>query len=113
MSSEPGGPASRGSHRAWLTGLDEADAPSRADGPRLRWPTGLLAPTPGAGLAVSDQPRPLQAVNIEDVAFQSTFVHELLDRTRLPARAVHPDADKVTRARALAARYEGGKVYHL
>jgi len=102
-----------GSHRAWLTGLDEADAPSRADGPRLLWPTGLLAPTPGAGLAVSDQPRPLQAVNIEDVAFQSTFVHELLDRTRLPARAVHPDADKVTRARALAARYEGGKVYHL
>src|SRR5664280_472227 len=92
-----------GSHRAWLTGLDEADAPSRADGPRLLWPTGLLAPTPGAGLAVSDQPRPLQAVNIEDVAFQSTFVHELLDRTRLPARAVHPDADKVTRGWALAA----------
>ena len=47
------------------------------------------------------------------MAFQSTFVHELLDRTRLPARAVHPDADKVTRGWALAARYEGGKVFHV
>ena len=32
---------------------------------------------------------------------------------RVPARAIHPDKDKVTRARALAARYEAGKVFHL
>ena len=38
---------------------------------------------------------------------------EVLGRTRLPAMAVFPDKDKVTRARTLAARYEAGKVFHL
>jgi hypothetical protein len=47
------------------------------------------------------------------VTFEGTFVRELLSRTNLPAVAVHPDRDKVTRARTLAARYEAGKVYHL
>jgi predicted phage terminase large subunit-like protein len=52
-------------------------------------------------------------VNIEATQYQSTFVREILARTRLPANAIHPDRDKVTRARALAARYEAGKVFHL
>ena len=38
---------------------------------------------------------------------------EVLSTTRLPAISVYPDKDKVTRARALAARYEAGKVFHL
>ena len=38
---------------------------------------------------------------------------EVLSNTRLPAISVYPDKDKVTRARALAARYEAGKVFHL
>ena len=58
-------------------------------------------------------PRALTAVNIEAVAHQSTFVREVLGNTRLPAMAVYPDKDKVTRARTLAARYESGKVIHL
>jgi hypothetical protein len=45
--------------------------------------------------------------------FQSAFVRELLNRTHLPVVPVHPDRDKVTRARPLAARYEAGKVFHL
>jgi hypothetical protein len=53
------------------------------------------------------------AVNIEATHYQSTFVHELLARTGLPARKIYPDRDKVTRARTLAARYEAGKVFHL
>jgi len=47
------------------------------------------------------------------VTFASTFAREVLARTRLPAREVHPDRDKVTRARALAARMEAGKVSFL
>ena len=50
---------------------------------------------------------------IETTVFQATFVSELLARTQLPAVAVRPDRDKVTRARTLAARYEAGKVFHL
>lgn len=45
--------------------------------------------------------------------FQAVFVRELLARTHLPAVPVRPERDKVTRARALAARYESGKVFHL
>jgi predicted phage terminase large subunit-like protein len=52
-------------------------------------------------------------VNIEATHYQSTFVRELRARTGLPARAVYPDRDKVTRARTLAARYEVGKFFHL
>ena len=58
-------------------------------------------------------PRPLSALNIESTAFQVVFTKELLRTTRLPARAVHPDRDKVTRALPVAARYEAGKVFHL
>jgi predicted phage terminase large subunit-like protein len=58
-------------------------------------------------------PRALTALNIEATQHQSTFVREVLGRTRLPASPVYPDSDKVTRARALAARFEGHKVYFL
>lgn len=105
-------------HREWLTGIRDG-APSegeryvRSDGPRLLWPTALL-PAGHAGWAHADHAaRPLVALTIESTVFQSTFTREMLARTRLPARAVHPDRDKVMRARALAARYEGRKVFHL
>jgi predicted phage terminase large subunit-like protein len=52
-------------------------------------------------------------VNIEAVQYQSTFVRELVTETRLPARAIRPERDKVFRSRSLAARYEAGKVFHL
>jgi predicted phage terminase large subunit-like protein len=104
-------------HRAWVTGVDDAGAPvtsGPADaGPRLLWPTESL---PAGFTGLTDRytaARPLVAVNIEATQYQSTFVRELLARTGLPARAVYPDKDKVTRARTLAARYEGGKVFHL
>ena len=57
--------------------------------------------------------RLFESVNVEATAYQNTFVRELLGHTHLPVRAITPDRDKVTRARALAARYEGGKVFHL
>jgi predicted phage terminase large subunit-like protein len=104
-------------HRRWLTGLEDggtraAEGPAIA-GPRLLWPTETL-PAGFAGLTDRHTgPRPLVVVNIEATQYQSTFVRELLARTGLPARAIHPDKDKVTRARALAARYEAGNVFHL
>jgi predicted phage terminase large subunit-like protein len=104
-------------HRRWLTGLEDggtraAEGPAIA-GPRLLWPTETL-PAGFAGLTDRHTgPRPLAVVNVEATQYQSTFVRELLARTGLPARAIHPDKDKVTRARALAARYEAGKVFHL
>jgi predicted phage terminase large subunit-like protein len=63
--------------------------------------------------SVNDSPRSFESINIESVQHQSTFVREILGTTNLPARPVRPDKDKVTRSRALAARYEAGKVYHL
>jgi len=107
-------------HRAWLTGRTDAaqaGAPAefgRPEGPRLLWP-GSLLPEGFAGLSGSPLPfpRPIVALNIEATQHQSTFVREMLARTSLPARAVYPDHDKVTRARTLAARYEAGKVFHL
>jgi hypothetical protein len=107
-------------HRAWLTGrtdAGQAGAPAdfgRPDGPRLLWP-GTLLPEGFAGLSGAPVagPRPIVALNIEATQHQSTFVREMLARTNLPARAVYPDHDKVTRARTLAARYEARKVFHL
>jgi phage terminase large subunit-like protein len=102
-------------HRAWLTGLDEAGAPdgSLTDGPRLLWPTASLPPGFVGLTTTNPAARPLVVLNIEATTFQSTFTRELIGRTRLPARAVFPDHDKVTRARTLAARYESGTVFHL
>jgi predicted phage terminase large subunit-like protein len=104
-------------HRRWLTGREEdgslvATGPG-TEGPRLLWPTEKL-PAGFAGLTDRcPAARPLVAVNIEAVIFQSTFVREILARTGLPATKVYPDHDKVTRARAIAARYQAGKVFHL
>jgi predicted phage terminase large subunit-like protein len=105
------------SHGPWLTGLDAAGTPITsglpATGPRLSWPLDRL-PAGFAGTTDSyPAPRSLSALNIESTAFQVTFTQELLRTTRLPARKVYPDKDKVTRARALSARYQEGKVFHL
>jgi hypothetical protein len=106
-------------HRRWLTGrtdsMEYGAAPTYGvpDGPRLLVPIGLLPSGFGGTGGYPTQPRHLARVCIEAVTFEGTFVRELLNRTNLPAVAVHPDRDKVTRARALAARYEARKVYHL
>jgi hypothetical protein len=107
-------------HRAWLTGRTDSMEPGVSPtyghdrGPRLLWPATQLPErwlgTAGPTYAV---PRVLSALNIEAVAFQSSFTHEILNSTRLPARSIRPDRDKVTRARALAARMESGKVFFL
>ena len=49
---------------------------------------------------------------IENNQFQSALVQDLLSTTRLPVIGKRSDVDKVTRARAVAARYEAGKVFH-
>jgi phage terminase large subunit-like protein len=108
-------------HRQWLTGMkhDELthtevpDTGTFAQSPRLLLPLGLLPPGFAGATANPAAPRGLVGLNVEATAFQSTFAREVLAKTRLPAKAVHPDKDKVTRARALAARYEAGKVFHL
>ena len=107
-------------HRAWLTGrtdsMEQGATPTYGhhEGPRLLWPRTLLAER-WIGLAgpLVPVPRTVSALNIEATQHQSTFVRELLARTRLPARAVYPERDKVTRARTLAARFEAGKVFLL
>src|SRR5664280_150724 len=103
--------------RQWLTGVDDGGAPMVSgpalSGPRLLWNLDTL-PSGFAGTTESyPAPRSLSALNIESTAFQVTFTRELLRTTRLPAREVHPDRDKVTRALPVAARYEAGKVFHL
>ena len=104
-------------HRQWLTGLDAAGTPNLsglpASGPRLSWPLDKLPPGFSGTTETYPAPRAISAVNIESVAFQATFTRELLRTTRLPARAVYPDRDKVIRARSLAARYEAGTVFHV
>lgn len=105
-------------HRAWLTGLTDAgelisSGPPYETGPRLSWPLDKL---PAGFAGTTDRhpaPRVLTAVNIESVQAQVLFTRELLRTTRLPANPVYPDADKVSRARPLAARYEAGTVCHL
>jgi len=104
-------------HRPWLTGLHDdgtlVAAGPALSGPRLLWPVDRL-PAGFAGVHGSfPAPRPFVSVNVESTVFQVTFTRELLRTTRLPARAVYPDKDKVSRARALAIRYEQGKVFHL
>jgi hypothetical protein len=106
-------------HRRWLTGrtdsLEYGSRPAYGEptGPRLLWPLELLPP--GFAGAVGDRARPRLLVRlvIEIGMFQGTFVGEVLSHTHLPAVGVRPDRDKVSRARALAARYEAGKVFHL
>ena len=102
-------------HRAWLTGVDDVGLPldSMATGPCLLWPLGRLPEGYAGARGVASVPRALASLNIEATIFQSTFSREVLAKTRLPARAMFPDKDKVTRSRTLAARMEAGKVYFL
>jgi len=106
-------------HRKWLTGQDDQGAyietvGDNPPGPRLLWPVKMLPPSfAGIHSTYPEVPRQLSALNIEATQHQSTFVREMLARTRLPASPVYPDTDKVTRARTLAARFEGHKVHFL
>jgi hypothetical protein len=106
-------------HRKWLTGVNDdgtippTDEGGLLSGPRLLWPVKLLPPGPATRGCSPDAPRPLSALKIEASTFQSTFVAEVLNKTRLPVGPVHPDRDKVTRSRTLAARMEAGKVFFL
>jgi predicted phage terminase large subunit-like protein len=54
----------------------------------------------------------IERILVENNQFQSALVQELLNTTRLPVVGKRADVDKVTRARAVAARYESGKVHH-
>lgn len=56
----------------------------------------------------------LAAIIIENQQYQSTLVTEMMtDYPRLPIRGKRADSDKDTRAEAVAAKYEAGKVFHL
>ncbi len=54
----------------------------------------------------------VERILVENNQFQSTLVQDLLNTTRLPIIGKRADVDKVTRARAVAARYEAHKVFH-
>ena len=54
----------------------------------------------------------MSRIVIENNQFQSTLVKDLIDTTNLPVVGKKTDIDKVTRARAVAARYESHKVWH-
>jgi predicted phage terminase large subunit-like protein len=52
-------------------------------------------------------------VIVESQQFQSTLIQEVMrDYPRIPIEGKKSDVDKVTRARAVAAKYEAGKVFH-
>jgi predicted phage terminase large subunit-like protein len=52
-------------------------------------------------------------VLVEKVQFQSTLIQEVMeDYPRIPIEGKPADGDKVTRARAVAAKYEAHKVWH-
>ena len=55
----------------------------------------------------------INLVVVESVQFQSTLVQEVMETyPRIPIEAKKADTDKVTRARAVAAKYEAHKVMH-
>ncbi len=54
----------------------------------------------------------ISRIVIESNQFQSALVKEIINTTPLPVVGKKADVDKVTRARAVAARYESGKVFH-
>ena len=59
-------------------------------------------------------PRPIGIINIESNQFQSTLVSEMREsHPHLPVKRHDTDTDKGTRAEAVAAKYEDGKIYHL
>ena len=52
-------------------------------------------------------------VRCENQQFQSTLIQEVMrDYPKIPIEGVRQDVDKVTRARAVAAKYEAHKVFH-
>ncbi len=103
-------------HRRWMWGerqLRAGDFPEAPSGPWVE-----LGEIPKALIALGLGGRPISAVNVEAVQFQSTFARELLTYSGLPivekrgtvgsgTRAV----DKVERARGLATRMEDGTVW--
>lgn len=54
----------------------------------------------------------ISRIIVETNQFQSSLVKEIINSTPLPVVGRRADVDKVTRARAAAARYESGKVFH-
>ena len=54
----------------------------------------------------------MERVIIESNQFQSTLIQDLLNTSPIPVVGRRADVDKVTRARSVAARYEGHKVFH-
>ena len=55
----------------------------------------------------------LDLVLCEDQQFQSTLIQEVMaDYPRIPIEGITADKDKTTRARAVAAKYEAGRVHH-
>lgn len=54
----------------------------------------------------------ISRIVVESNQFQSALVKEIVNTTPLPVVGKKSDVDKVTRARAVAARYESGKVFH-
>lgn len=55
----------------------------------------------------------MDLVIVENQQFQSTLIQEVMrDYSRIPIEGKKSDIDKVTRARAVSAKYEAGKVFH-
>lgn len=55
----------------------------------------------------------MSLVICENQQFQSTLIQEVMaDYPRIPIEGKKADTDKTTRARAVAAKYEAGKVFH-
>jgi predicted phage terminase large subunit-like protein len=55
----------------------------------------------------------MDLVRVENQQFQSTLVQEVMeDYPYIPIEGIRSDVDKVTRARAVAAKYEAGKMHH-
>lgn len=54
----------------------------------------------------------ISKIIVENNQFQSSLVKDLINTTSLPIVGKRAEIDKVTRARAVAARYESKKVFH-
>ena len=54
----------------------------------------------------------ISKIVVENNQFQGAFVKDLLSMTNWPVVGKKSEVDKVTRARAVASRYESGKVFH-
>lgn len=61
-------------------------------------------------IAMAERDKP-DAILIEDKASGQSLIQELRQQTNLPIIAVKPDADKETRARAIAAMFESQKIF--